>query len=344
MKAKAEPADGMDIDQEMQDEPEEIPSTQGPPSYLTEQGDLRLNYGSDSDTHAMVIPRGSGMPTEKLDAKSRISLFNTGGYNYCAEFCPQGVNASGREYFVVSTSYEAKPRTTYGAELYEALPGMLQIWSISPTAEAAPSPPKLEMVLHVDMGSAWNVQWCPSGDDGDRTVLPPYRSCSTLGILAGAFMSGELAIFAIPDPDELRAARKIKADDTLHIRLTPLLVLDPVETTVNSLDWCSPSRIAAGCANGYVAIWDIEQALEDGEDAAPMAYFRCHETVITAVRWIMHPPSEPTGDLLWDGMPHFLSISCLNGSVSLVDLRDVHGKMEPRISMAGRMAMAGCEW
>lgn len=187
--------------------------------------------------------------------------------------------SSGKEYLAVSVSPEAEPHTPIGTRLARPAPGMIQVWSVSCDADeddgkeasaavedpdgdevvdAAPadeetgrrarssaSPGKgsatLEMVVCVDVGSAWELSWCPVGQDyrskvSDQDCLKPApNSASTeevhtpqvpgtggtgirrLGILAGTFMDGSVSLFSIPHPDDVRASRPdVVNDGPLH--------------------------------------------------------------------------------------------------------------------------------
>lgn len=80
----------------------------------------------------------------------------------------------------------------------------------------------------------------------------------------------------------------------------------PPSTVCTAVTWLSPSDIAVGCANGFVAAWNIASAAE----SAPFVYQRIHRTYILDLN-----SAYPT-------YPHLLGSTSMDGDVRLVSLLD----------------------
>ncbi|KDN46644.1 hypothetical protein K437DRAFT_223477 [Tilletiaria anomala UBC 951] len=184
------------------------------------------------------------------------------------------------------------------------------------------------MVLHIDTGSAWQLQWRPLAY---RDLEQPPPSNEILGVLAAACMNGKLCFFQVPHPNELRHVKKSKSAAPLQIALKPILSLDLFETVPHCLDWAFPERILVGCSNGYAAVWDLEELLSgNGQQQAPLHYFRTQETAITGVRWHMHPNTDARGRPAWNEMPNLFTSCSLMGSIALTDLTDPYHQADIR--------------
>ncbi len=180
---------------------------------------------------------------------------------------------------------------------------------------------ELVMTLHHELGNALQVQWCPNPNK-DVAALP--SGCR--GLLAGVFATGQLAIFAVPFEKQVRSKLKAQGHQPLHLQMAPLLTLDLVETSMTCLDWASPSRIAAGCGNGRIAVWDLGQALEEqgaDEEATPIAYWTAHEMAVTTVKWSLSPPRDALDRPKWTEQPEGLVSASLSGSLMRHDMQDL---------------------
>lgn len=114
-------------------------------------------------------------------------------------------------------------------------PGCLQIWQV--TLESKRSLQLQYIILH-DFGTTWQLQWRPF----DHT-----EDCS---LLAGVFGDGSIRIMSIPS----QSAGAIPEHRYIQ---QPAYTLGISDSSITCFTWISSSRIAAGCANGMVVIWDL---------------------------------------------------------------------------------------
>ena len=284
-----------------------------------ESDEIEITHGGDSDLRTSTIPPYDSVRPSNLDPESNVHLFNTGGHNYSVDMCPRGLNVEGPEFFAVSVSWQKYPKTTYGSRTGK-MPGMIQIWSMTPGQGV-----KLELVLHTDAGAAFQVQWRPA-DEPDK---------KRLGLLAATCADGCLSFFDVPLPEALRAQQDIAHDDPIHIHASPILAFDLIETTPVCLEWASGDRIAAGCANGFIAVWSFDQALQD-KDTTPTHYYHVHESIITGIAWYMHPKMTLLGEWDMKSPPqHILSCTIL-GALVLSDIDDPTANGELRLGTTAR--------
>ena len=140
--------------------------------------------------------------------------------------------------------------------------------------------PQLEIVLCTDWGDVKALKWCPMA----HVDTTPAR-CSHIGLLAAIGSDGALRVLSVD--------RATKANNTeyLHVKRAPF-ESKPPDTLCTCLTWISSTRIAAGCANGCIAVWDIPQAIEsDSSNTRPVIYSAIATTYILSVETCY--PSRP---------------------------------------------------
>ncbi|CAK3813408.1 Transcription factor tau subunit sfc6 [Lecanosticta acicola] len=155
-------------------------------------------------------------------------------------------------------------------------------------------PPRLVRALCIDFGDIKALKWCPV----------PSNISTGLGLLA--FISGDGALRII-DVERL--------DDTTVVPSHSFLPqfafqAKPPDTVCTSLTWINSGRIAAGCANGFVAVWDIAAVMKapPATNARPTVYTCISSTYITDVT------------SCWPSYPNLLITSSMDGYLSLTDL------------------------
>lgn len=286
---------------------------------------------------------------EGLGAGLNPSVLYTGGYTYDVASCPRGLNMAGMEYFAMSVAHDASPTTLLGARDESRVPGTIQIWSVAPLSSSG-ARVRLDLVLHTFFGTASALSWRPLPHGVSASDV--YGS-DVLGHLACVFPDGTLRVFQVPDP--YAAARRRNSLPTqpvpMQIETPAVLTLDLLETQILSLDWAGHSRLATGCANGHVAVWDVACALAGKSSAVrPTAYFRAQESMVTQVRWAMHPPIElgiktdtdggetASERAKWTSPPDELYTASLNGTLTV---SKVSGETtELRLGMVGASTLA----
>ncbi|GAA5985787.1 hypothetical protein JCM11641_006206 [Rhodosporidiobolus odoratus] len=209
-------------------------------------------------------------------------------------------------------------------------------------------------------GDAWDLQWCPFGGTGKREEKkggledPPIslqhamdidqeaqegegkgEEKGRLGILAGVFRDGSIALFEVPRPREERKRLGKGEGKKVFVTTTPLLKLRLPNTSLFSLSWASHRTIAGGCSNGWIAVWDVAAALESGWNESdppprPTHYFPAHSSVIRSLTFVPTPPPsisfpESAQDYDHHAEPTGLVSTGYDGSTVLSDLRNPAG-------------------
>lgn len=97
--------------------------------------------------------------------------------------------------------------------------------------------------------------------------------------------------------------------DKLH---SPAFTARPPSTVCTCIVWLSPSDIAVGCANGFVAVWSILPSQKSSPSAHPLPYFyqQIHSTYILSIS-----PAYPTH-------PHLVCTTSIDGETRLTSLLD----------------------
>lgn len=66
--------------------------------------------------------------------------------------------------------------------------------------------PKLALGIAHNYGTVWSMAWCPSGAYDMGTKLSQNnKSYRRMGLLAAACSSGNVYVFSVPFPDELKS-------------------------------------------------------------------------------------------------------------------------------------------
>ncbi|PYI05900.1 hypothetical protein BO78DRAFT_344767 [Aspergillus sclerotiicarbonarius CBS 121057] len=187
-------------------------------------------------------------------------------------------------------------------------PSALQLWAFK--AERAESltktidmtfKPRLRLALCADWGDLRRIAWCPmpreprdeDHDDAQKNV----------GLLAGIWSDGCVRVVDVKlgrDPNQTEFYK-------LH---SPVFEAKPPSTVCTSVTWLSPSDIAVGCANGFVAIWSIVPSKSSPSQPTPYFYHQLHST------WILNLASAyPTH-------PYIISTTSMDGETRLTSIID----------------------
>ncbi|KAJ5290426.1 uncharacterized protein N7443_010679 [Penicillium atrosanguineum] len=173
--------------------------------------------------------------------------------------------------------------------------------------------PRLRLALCSDWGDLRRMAWCPMGREkrskdktGDREHL---------GLLAGIWGDGILRVL------DISIQRKSEKAEFLKI-VSPIFEAKPPSTLCSSLTWLSPSDIAVGCNNGFVAIWNIQQS--NKSDKLPYFYHPVHTSYVLSIA-----SAYPTN-------PHLLSTIAMDGETRLWSMLDPTGESAstPRMRIA----------
>ncbi|KAF2843637.1 hypothetical protein M501DRAFT_925891 [Patellaria atrata CBS 101060] len=269
------------------------------------------------------IPLASGWPqTEKADKTTPISkpkskpgwLFNVGGKPQCINWLPNH-NVS-KQYLAVAIFTDAAPLDPQVARAFIPTvpsPASIQIWSFNlleiegePRSFDDSVSPRLEAVICTDWGPIKEFQWCPTL----RNVHGNEESIH-LGILAGVWGDGKLRILNIDLPTRNQAPDT--APQNIHITSAAFESQAP-ESIFTCLTWLSYNHIAAGCANGSVAVWDLTATFSGysrswPSNPKPWFYQNLHDTFILKIE---------SG---YPSRPHLICTSSMDGFLRLTDIR-----------------------
>ena len=183
------------------------------------------------------------------------------------------------------------------SEPYEA---NVQIWAFSTLSNNGATlmdtrkKPKLAHVMCIKWGTVRRLLWCPAA------VLIGENSKS-IGLLATISTDGFIRVTDVCVDVESNNPYGMM-HYFLLIFLTSVVKYEaavfaskPPDTICTCLTWLSASQLAAGCANGHVAIWDIgkhiianNSATKNSSVAVPDWYHALHTTYIISI--IAHQP------------------------------------------------------
>jgi len=187
--------------------------------------------------------------------------------------------------------------------------------------------PELDAVLLFDWGNVKRMSWCPMPvrDGFTGTLGKTVR----LGLLAGAWADGKVRVLDI---------QYEKKDPTrplyFHIKAAAFSSRPP-DTIFTSIAWLSTESLAAACANGCVAIWNLPSHLmgvsESGQtNPKPWYYEQLHSTTILDI--VSCHPSRP----------YLIITSSMDGHLRLTDLRASH--TDTVFSLRSRVGQAPLVW
>ncbi|QDS75380.1 hypothetical protein FKW77_002598 [Venturia effusa] len=234
-----------------------------------------------------------------------------GGRVQCLEWIP---NQSGcYQYLAVTVVPKNKPSMSgesyaYSEYFYGA---HLQIWELAslPTLrnESAAvdysKKPWLRAVFSFDWGMVKKMKFCPVPTRNQQGVKDIQ-----LGLLAAIWDDGRARILDLQIPDG-------KPHETQYIYVSKAAFESkPPNTIYTCITWLSSSSIAVGCANGYVAIWDIAHAVKQmtqnpNTNPRPWFFEALHGSYVLSL--ISCYPSRP----------HILITNSIDGFVRMTDLR-----------------------
>jgi transcription factor C subunit 6 len=238
-----------------------------------------------------------------------------GGRIQCLEWVP---NQTGRfQYLAVAVVPENKKRVVnkgsyaYAESSYGA---HLQIWEFtslaSSTNESATidfsKRPWLRAVLSFDWGMVKKLKWCPA--PARESVAQTYEGELQLGLLAGVWDDGKVRVLDVRIPIN-------KPLSTQYIYISKAAIESkPPGTICTCITWLSSGSIAVGCANGFVGIWDLAEALRSSaqfpaSNPRPWFYEPIHGSYILSL--VSCYPSRP----------HILITNSLDGYLRMTDLR-----------------------
>ncbi|KAK4902679.1 hypothetical protein LTR27_000618 [Elasticomyces elasticus] len=156
--------------------------------------------------------------------------------------------------------------------------------------------PELEMVLCTAWDAITSLKWCPV----------PCPEPTTFGLLAFIAEDGALRVLDVP----------LSSRDATHMLVRRVLFESrPNGTFCLCVAWICPTRLAAGCADGTLLIFDLEEASSAAEyQGLSIPVSTSQITSLTSCA-----PSHP----------HMLLASSADGSLDIVDTGNVSSLVTP---------------
>lgn len=240
-------------------------------------------------------------------------VFVAGGRVQCLEWVP---NQNGcYQYLAVTIVPKNKPRVpTTGSYAYSesSYGAHLQIWEFAslPTLRKESAAidfskkPWLRAVFSFDWGIVKKMKWCPLPTRGTAGAANIQ-----LGLLAGVWDDGKVRIL------DLQIPIGGKPHTTQYIYISKAAFeFKPPNTICTCITWLSSSSIAVGCANGYVAIWDIAHAIKQTiqnppTNPRPWFFEALHGSYVLSLT------------SCYPSRPHVLMTNGMDGFIRMTDLR-----------------------
>lgn len=207
-------------------------------------------------------------------------------------------------------------------------PTSIQIWafrSLNNGTVDTKQPPTLDLVICTDWGSVKQFKWCPV-PMSDSISLESTKTIH-LGLLAGVWDDGKIRVLDVSYPES-----PTNSTQYLHIK-EAAFEAQPPNTVCACVTWLSGTSIAAGTANGSVAIWNLTTVLPNpapNPNPRPWFYHTLNGGYILNI--VSAYPSHP----------HFLATNCVDGYVRLTDLRAPH--LDTVLSSRSRIFAVALAW
>ena len=223
------------------------------------------------------------------------------------------------------TGGKPEPVSTFRPSL--PYPSALQLWEfkgrkageITDTLDMS-FKPRLRLVICSDWGDLRRMAWCPAGRECRDSDNADDKK--NIGLLATLWGDGKLRILDVKIQKNSQKTEygEYESRPYLYKRLTHKIIVKmtspsfeaiPPSTVCACVTWLSPSDIAVGCANGFVAIWSILPSSKSQNQ--PYFYHLLHSTYILNII-SMYPTN-----------PHLLSTVSMDGETRLWSMIDPQG-------------------
>ncbi|KAJ5094031.1 hypothetical protein N7456_009892 [Penicillium angulare] len=254
--------------------------------------------------------------TQPAETKMREGwLINIGQKVQCMAWAPNQDGPS--QYLALSapiTNEQKKEYQTHEKEPSSAFspsppyPAAIQIWEFKAKAAGDQthtidmnSKPHFRLALCSEWGHLRQMAWCPMEREQRGATTDESMD---IGLLAGIWGDGKLRVLQIklqPSSNSVQIAKLT----------SPAFEALPPSGVCTSLAWLSPSDIAVGCSDGFVAVWSIIPS----SDPEPQPYF--YHPIHTS--YVLNITSAyPTN-------PHILSTVSVDGETRLWSLIEPQG-------------------
>lgn len=196
-------------------------------------------------------------------------MLNLGSRVHCLDWAPG--NNGVEQYLAVSVLPEREtsgpPFEAPMAPAFTPQPlhnSNIQIWRFQRNKKGCidtECPPELDVVLCTACGDIKELKWCPMPCSKDHP-----EGMRHLGLLAGIWSDGTIRIIDVAVPKNSQQTQYIQIERTGFESKPP-------DALCTCLTWISSTRIATGCSNGCIAIWDVADAVRSSSpNPKPVIY------------------------------------------------------------------------
>ncbi|KAJ5644904.1 hypothetical protein N7507_010915 [Penicillium longicatenatum] len=270
---------------------------------------FHLEYHASVDFGSVWDARES----QKSDgpAKTREGwLINIGGKIQCMAWAPNQDGAS--QYLAVAALVTDEQKKSYKPPESDRVssflpsppyPGTIQLWEFKSKGAGAQSHtidmtfgPQPRLTLCSDWGDLRRMAWCPMGrqrrGDVDKGLID-------IGLLAGVWGDGKVRVLDVKLQQGSNTLKYAKID-------SPAFEAMPSSTICTCVTWLSPSDIAVGCGNGFVAIYSILPS--STPEPQPYFYHPVHGTYVLNITSIYPTHPQLLSTISVDGETRLWSI------------------------------------
>lgn len=252
-------------------------------------------------------------PEEASMPQKNGFMLNLGDRVHCAEWAPN--QPGNRQFLAVSTmplkgrrpdSERFKEPTAPAFTPQQPYKSSIQIWEFAVGPDNyidTDQPPQLRQVICTEWGDVRSLKWCPV----PHKERPIEGGKHHLGLLLGLWGDGSVRVLDVSVPDTSSSPPE-------YLYLTHAAFTSrPPNTVCTSITWLSSTGIAAGCANGCVAIWNLPSSLPAASptppsNPRPALYSAVATTYILSIT------------ICYPSRPHLLLTTSMSGHIHLTDL------------------------
>lgn len=322
-------------------------------TVTTDEGGLRspppvtCYMGPYGEQTRVVFDMFDSHATSEYFEGGQSYVFNAGSPVWGIDWCP--IHPEDRpfrqfkQYLAVAPFPSRSHAPCIGAKVQRPAPACVQIWTLRSrehdgsvgegTAKSQePGEVNCEMVLCLDSGPAQEIKWCPLPAHDRWDIGRQMGTARKLGILAGTFEDGSLSIYVVPDPADINHPQRDRSLPVFVKLSDPALRIELEGTSCWSFDWANSEVLAAGCTNGYIAVYDVGDALNRGigPNLLPTHFISVHQSAIRAIAWMRVPPTSSNGLPTTSADPTVIASGGYDGVECLTDIREPHGHVVNR--------------
>ncbi|KAK6349162.1 hypothetical protein TWF730_009915 [Orbilia blumenaviensis] len=178
-------------------------------------------------------------------------------------------------------------------------PSQIQIWRVpisKPNTTPKP-PPTLDHTLLMDWGAAIEIKWRPGN--------APVKEPGIIGHIMALFEDGQARLIEIKE----HPPSSTPSNSPIYKITQPMQTLFLNDTLYTVFTWVNHHTVALGCANGSVAIYDLNSTLT-GREHLPKSYHYIAASYICSICSLA--PS----------FPEMIATYSMDGSFNMHDIRE----------------------